>query len=140
MIDVRTESALQGALDRLIEESGGLGATAAVRCEGLGSWTGASGSLDLARQIAMPVDAHFPVYSITKTVIAVCVLRLAELRALAIDDPISRWLADLPFGDDVTLRRLLNHTAGIPNYSDLPEQLAALKASPGKAWTFEQFI
>ena len=88
MIDVRTEATLQGALDRLIEKCDGLGATAAVRCEGLGSWVGASGSLDFAQQIAMPADACFPVYSITKTVIAVCVLRLAELRALAIDDPI----------------------------------------------------
>ncbi len=140
MIDVRTEGVLQGALDRLIKESGGLGVTAAVRCEGLGSWVGASGSLDLALQGAMPADARFPVYSISKTMIAVCVLRLAELRALVIDDPISCWLADLPFGDDVTLRQLLNHTAGVPNYSVLPEQLAALKASPGKAWTFEQFI
>jgi len=88
----------------------------------------------------MPAEARFPIYSITKTVIAVCVLRLAELRALDIDDPISRWVADLPFGDGVSLRQLLNHTAGVPNYSVLPEQIAALKASPGKAWTFAQFI
>jgi D-alanyl-D-alanine carboxypeptidase len=140
LIDVRTERVLQGALDRLIEECGGLGATAAVRCEGLGSWIGASGSLDLERQIAMPADARFPVYSITKTVIAVCLLRLAELRALDIDDPISRWVPDLPFGHCVSLRQLLNHTAGVPNYSVLPEQIAALKASPGKAWTYAQFI
>jgi len=140
LIDVRTEGVLQRALDRLVETCGGLGATAAVRCEGLGSWVGASGWLDLARQIAMPVEARFPVYSITKTVIAVCALRLAELRALDIDDPISRWLPDLPFGDDVSLRQLLNHTAGVPNYSDLPESIAALRASPGEGWTFEQFI
>jgi D-alanyl-D-alanine carboxypeptidase len=140
LIDVRTEAALQRALDRLIGECGGLGATAAVRCEGLGAWAGASGSLDLERQIAMPADARFPIYSITKTVIAVCVLRLAELRAFDIDDPISRWVVDLPFGNDVSLRQLLNHTAGVPNYSVLPEQIAALEASPGKAWTFARFI
>jgi len=140
LIDIRTEGVLQGALDRLIGECGGLGATAAVCCEGLGSWTGASGSLDLQRQTAMPAGARFPVYDITKTVIAVCVLRLAELRALDIDDPISRWVADLGFGDDVSLRRLLNHTAGVPDYGDLPEQIAALEASPGKAWTYAQFI
>ena len=140
MIDVRTEAALQRALDRLVGECGGLGATAAVRCEGLGSWAGASGSLDLERQIAMPAGARFPIYGITKTVIAVCVLRLAELRAFDIDDPISRWVVGLPFGDDVSLRQLLNHTAGVPNYSVLPEQIAALKASPGKAWTFARFI
>jgi len=140
LIDVRTEEVLQGALDRLVAESGGLGAAAAVRCEGLGSWSGASGWLDLERRIAMPADAVFPIYSITKTVIAVCVLRLAELRALALDEPISRWVAELPFGDDVSLRQLLNHTAGVPNYSTLPEQIAALNASPDQAWTFDQFV
>jgi D-alanyl-D-alanine carboxypeptidase len=140
LIDIRTEEVLQAALDRLIGECGGLGATAAVRCEGLGSWTGASGSLDLERRIAISSDARFPVYGITKTVIAVCILRLVELRALALEAPISRWLAGLPFGADVSLRQLLNHTAGIPNYSVLPEPIAALHASPGKAWTFEQFI
>jgi D-alanyl-D-alanine carboxypeptidase len=140
LIDVRTEKALQDAFDRLIGACEGLGATVAVRCEGLGSWAGASGSLDLERQVAMPAEARFPVYSISKTVIAVCVLRLAELRALEIDDPISRWVLDLPFGDDVSLRQLLNHTAGVPNYSVLPEQIAALKASPGEAWTFAEFI
>jgi D-alanyl-D-alanine carboxypeptidase len=88
----------------------------------------------------MPADARFPIYSITKSVIAVCVFRLAELRALALDEPISRWVAGLPFGDDVSLRGLLNHTAGVPNYSALPAQIAALKAAPGEAWTFEQFI
>jgi len=140
LIDLRTEEVLQGALDRLLGECGGLGATAAVRCEGLGSWTGACGSLDLEREIAIPADARFPVYSITKSVIAVCVLRLAELRALAIDEPISRWVAGLSFGGAVSLRQLLNHTAGVPNYSVLPEQIAALNASPGTAWTFAQFI
>jgi len=140
LIDVRIQAVIQAALDRLIGECGGLGATAAVWCEGLGSWTGASGSLDLERQAAMPAEARFPVYSITKTVIAVCLLRLAELRALALDEPISRWVEDLPFGDDVSLRQLLNHTAGVPDYSALPEQIAALNASPGKAWTFAQFI
>jgi D-alanyl-D-alanine carboxypeptidase len=140
LIDVRTEELLQRALDRLVAAPGGLGAAAAVRCEGLGSWSGASGWLDLERSTAMPADARFPIYSITKSVIAVCVLRLAELRALALDEPISRWLTGLPFGDDVTLRQLLNHTAGVPNYSALPEQIAALRVSPGEAWTFEQFV
>jgi D-alanyl-D-alanine carboxypeptidase len=140
LIDVRTEDVLQRTLDRLIGESGGLGAAAAVRCEGLGAWAGASGSLDLECRTALPADARFPIYSITKTVIAVCVLRLAELRLLALDEPISRWVAGLPFGDDVSLRQLLNHTAGVPDYSALPEQIAALNASPGQAWTFEQFV
>jgi D-alanyl-D-alanine carboxypeptidase len=139
-MDVRTEAVLQRTLDRLVGESAAPGATAAIRCDGLGVWVGASGSSDLEGRIEMPVAARLPIYSVAKSMIAVCAMRLSELRALAIDDPLSRWLPDLPFGNAVSLRQLLNHTAGVPDYSALPEQIAALEASPGRAWTCAQFI
>ena len=140
MIDLRTEAVLQAALDRERQKSGAFGVTAAVRCEGLGAWTGASGSLDLAGKQAMPAGARLPAYSITKTMTAVCLLRLAESAALDLHDPIGRWLPELPWGADVSLLQLLNHTAGVPNYSVVPEQVAAVASSPGQAWQFDEFI
>uniref|UniRef100_UPI003A8DDA00 serine hydrolase n=1 Tax=Pararhodobacter aggregans TaxID=404875 RepID=UPI003A8DDA00 len=53
-----------------------------------------------------------PFWSVTKTVIALCALRLAEQRRLDLDAP----LADI----GVTLRQLLGHTAGLPGYFTLP--------------------
>ncbi len=88
----------------------------------------------------MPADACMPAYSVTKTVTAICVVRLAETGALALDDAISKWVPDLPFGDIVSLRRLLDHSAGVPNYSLIQEQVIALAESPGKAWSFDQFV
>ncbi|MFD1881620.1 serine hydrolase domain-containing protein [Paracoccus pacificus] len=55
----------------------------------------------------------FPYWSFTKTVIAICVLRLAERGVVELDAP-------LP-GQGFTLRQLLNHTAGLPDYATLPE-------------------
>jgi D-alanyl-D-alanine carboxypeptidase len=140
VIDLRTEAVLQAALDRERQKSGAFGVTAAVRCEGLGAWTGASGSLDLAGKQAMPAGARLPAYSITKTMTAVCLLRLAESTALDLQDSIARWLPELPWGADVSLLQLLNHTAGVPNYSVVPEQVAAVASSPGQAWQFDEFI
>ncbi|HXV36539.1 MAG TPA: serine hydrolase domain-containing protein, partial [Myxococcota bacterium] len=140
MIDARTDAALRGALDGLAAASGAPGAVAAIRCEGLGAWVAASGFADLERRSGLAADARLPIYSVAKSMIAVCVLRLAELRALALDDPLARWLPDLPFRETVTLRQLLAHSAGVPNYSELPEQIEALAASPSSAWTFAQLV
>jgi D-alanyl-D-alanine carboxypeptidase len=152
LIDVRTEIVLQKALERLVAGAGALGATAAVRCDGLGAWAGAAGSRDFSEtnsesssetnseSNAMLAGACMPAYSITKTMTAICVVRLAETGALALDDAISKWVPDLPFGDRVSLRRLLDHSAGVPNYSLIEEQIVALAASPGRAWSFDQFV
>lgn len=53
-------------------------------------------------------DAIAPWWSITKTVIAVSSLKLWEAGDLDLDEP----LPSHPF----TLRQLLKHTAGVPNY------------------------
>ncbi|RHZ91541.1 class A beta-lactamase-related serine hydrolase [Cereibacter sphaeroides] len=54
----------------------------------------------------------FPYWSFTKTVIAIIALRLAEGGKISLDQP----LRERPF----TLRQLLNHTAGLPDYGTLP--------------------
>jgi D-alanyl-D-alanine carboxypeptidase len=84
-------------------------------------------------------DGQYLIYSVTKVFIALTYLRLADRGVLGLDDPVSAWLdIDLPHG--VTLRRLLNHTAGIPDYGRLPEYHEAVRAHPGVPWTDEEFL
>lgn len=54
-------------------------------------------------------------YSMSKTITAAAVLQLIESHRLTLDASISRFLDFSPYGPDVTIRRLLAHTAGIPN-------------------------
>jgi D-alanyl-D-alanine carboxypeptidase len=79
--------------------------------------------------------ARHLVYSVTKTYLAVLCLRLE----LDLDAPVQTWVADarLP---DVSLRRLLNHTSGIPDYGRLPGYAAAVRASPGEPWDDEELL
>lgn len=64
-----------------------------------------------------PVDhlttSHF--FSITKTFTAVAVLQLADQGLVGIADPIQKYLPDFRYGQHITLRHVLSHSAGIPN-------------------------
>lgn len=66
---------------------------------------------------------RFFIGSITKQFTAAAILALEEDHLLNIDDPITKYLSDYPHdpGDRITIRHLLTHTSGIPNYTDDPE-------------------
>jgi CubicO group peptidase (beta-lactamase class C family) len=63
-------------------------------------------------------DTLFEIGSITKQFTAACVLMLAEAGKLNVDDKAFGYLPDLPEPwRGVTIRQLLTHTSGIPNYT-----------------------
>ena len=60
--------------------------------------------------------------SVTKQFTAALVLREAEAGRLSLDDPLSKYVPDYDtHGKTVTLRELLRHTAGVPNYTNNPD-------------------
>lgn len=65
-------------------------------------------------------DSVFRIASVTKQFAAAGLLTLVEAGRIDLDDPLSRTLPDYPGGDRITLRQLLNHTAGIRDYTGLP--------------------
>jgi CubicO group peptidase (beta-lactamase class C family) len=67
-------------------------------------------------------ETVYRIGSLTKMFTAALVMRLVEEGKVGLDDPIVKHLPDLPKGyEKVTVRHLLSHTSGIPNYTDLPE-------------------
>ena len=111
---------LQSALDTWQLFAPCLGANVTIDDSLYGVWQGASGYRDVDRT-RMPRHAQSYIYSITKTFTAVRVVQLALSAALSLDDPVTRYLPELPFPAGVTIRRLLNHSAGVPSYTDLAE-------------------
>lgn len=75
------------------------------------------------------------VYSVTKTYLGVLCLRLT----LDLDGDVSTWLEDVRL-PRVTLRQLLTHTSGIPDYGRLPEYAAAVRSRPSDPWDDDELL
>ena len=114
--------------------------TAAVRLNGSLVWNGVSLGESVENAGHVSSRSRFPIYSITKTFTAVCILRLDAAGLLHLDDPIHWWFVDLPVPSTVLLSHLLRHTSGIPDYGPLPQYHEAVKDGPSTPWTDQQFL
>jgi D-alanyl-D-alanine carboxypeptidase len=84
------------------------------------------------------VDAHYPIYSITKSVMSAAVLLLVDDGAVSLETPVSAVLDDTRF--DATVAQLLTHVGGVPDYGPLPAYHAAVYSDPSQPWTDETFL
>jgi D-alanyl-D-alanine carboxypeptidase len=76
------------------------------------SWEGAAGAADAKTATPLTLDHRFLIGSVTKTFVAAVVLQLVGEGALVLDEQVG------PIAEGVTLRQLLNHTSGLPDYYD----------------------
>jgi CubicO group peptidase (beta-lactamase class C family) len=81
----------------------------------------AYGFRDHERRLAADVDTLYEIGSITKQFTAAAILQLQEHAKLDIDDKLSKYLPDAPHASELTLRQLLSHTSGLPEYFDGPD-------------------
>jgi D-alanyl-D-alanine carboxypeptidase len=133
-----------GELRRLLDQivaAGAPGAAALVR-EEHGVTQAASGVADLRSGRRMRPGLHYRVGSVTKPFVATVVLQLVAEGRLSLSDTVERWLPGiLPYGDQVTIRQLLNHTSGVPDNS--LEPLVRLYTFPdgrSRAWTPRELV
>ncbi len=81
----------------------------------------------------------FLAYSITKTFTAALALKLCEEGLLSLDAPLDKWFPTIEHASHISIRQLLNHTAGIPDYGGNAAYHEAVRSSPSLPWSFEQF-
>ena len=117
---------LQQALQRACVNQNITGASAATFVPQNGFWLGTYGTSDGV--VPIRPQTPFEIASITKTFVAVTVLRLAEEGRLSLNDTIGQWLPTLNNSNvspNITIRELLAHRSGVYNFGDdAPFQLA----------------
>jgi D-alanyl-D-alanine carboxypeptidase len=97
------------------------GASLAVMHDGQIVYAKSYGYADIVAPAPMRLELRFPLASISKQFVATAVLMLVDEGRLGLDDKLAAYLgSDGPPGwNDITLRQVLSHTAGLP---PLPDQ------------------
>jgi CubicO group peptidase (beta-lactamase class C family) len=81
---------------------------------------GAFGMANLEFQVPITSRTVFDIGSTAKQFTAASVVLLAQQGRLSLDDDVRRYLPELPdYGTPMTIRQLLNHTAGLRDYNGL---------------------
>ncbi len=82
----------------------------------------ASGIADLSRGRKAKTTNVWRIASVTKLVTAAIVLRLSQEGKLELNDPLSKYMPGIvELADSITVRQLMNHTSGIPDYLVAPK-------------------
>ena len=82
----------------------------------------------------------FEMGSTSKSFTAALILKLEAADRLSLDDTVGKWLPQYPAWKDVTIRRLLNMTSGIPNYSETEAMSRIWVNDPTRDLTAEDLV
>jgi CubicO group peptidase (beta-lactamase class C family) len=101
------------------------------------------GLANLDTGTAITADTQFLLASVTKQFTAMAILILMERHNLQLDDALAKYCPEFPaYARTITLRQLLNHTAGFTQYQELlvgkidPESYFRSSKSPPAAHEF----
>jgi D-alanyl-D-alanine carboxypeptidase len=98
-----------------------------------GSWMKAVGEADIESGRALDTTDRFRIASVTKTFTAEVVLQLVDEKKIGLDDSVDRYIPGIPDGDKITIRMLLNHTAGLYDLDD-DNLMGEIQKNPLRKW------
>ena len=124
--------------------------------DGSFSWSGAAGIASQDGNVPMTTRTPIHIASITKLYTATAIMRLYEMGALSLDDPISKYLPEetlrgihiykgKDFSREITISQLLSHSSGIADYysekgKDGKSLFDLFLENPDRSWTVDQTI
>lgn len=84
----------------------------------------AYGLANIEHRVAVDSKSSFSINSMTKAFVGVAIMQLQERGKLKVEDPISRYVLDIPDEwKSITIRQLLSNTSGLPSNIDYKEQV-----------------
>ena len=111
------------AVDRVFSRfhrTDGPGCAVGASLDGTTALSAAYGMADLEHDVPLRPDSIFEAGSVSKQFTAAAVLLLAQQGKLSIDDPVRKYIPELPdYGTPLTIRHLLNHTSGLRDWGSV---------------------
>lgn len=111
-----------------------------------GFFIGASGMADINKGIPMQACHVSKIASVTKLMFGVAIMRLQEKGVLSLDDPIKKYISDDKLRNisncdkPLTIRNLMNHTAGLYDVIDDNGFYLQVLNDPSKHWTGDDLL
>ncbi|GAA2779400.1 hypothetical protein GCM10010441_00030 [Kitasatospora paracochleata] len=125
------DPALQARLQELVDDPLGPPGAIAVLREGNHLQVYRAGTAETGTDRAPRATDHMRLASTAKAFSGAVALRLVDCGLLGLDDTIGQRLPTLPARwAPVTLRQLLQHTSGMPDYTEDPDFRAVVNADP----------
>ncbi len=96
------------------------GCVAGATIDGATVFSSAYGMADLEHGIALAPESILEPGSIAKQFTAAAVLLLAQQGKLSLDDPVRKYIPEVPdYGTPITIRHLINHTSGLRDWGSV---------------------
>ena len=109
-----------------------------IRYGGRNAYQRTEGVRDLRSKAKIDAHTNFRLASFTKQFTAMAIMLLAHDGKLRYDETLTEIFPDFPaYGKTITIRNLLNHTSGLPDYEELMD---ALEKTSCPVWTPEKQI
>ena len=101
-------------------KTGSPGCTVGAAIDGATVLSTAYGMADLERNVPLTPQSVLEAGSVSKQFAAGAILLLAQQSKLSLDDPVRKYIPELPdYGTVITIRHLLNHTSGLRDWGDV---------------------
>ena len=125
-------------VDDAMAKNGIPGLIVGVWVPGMGNWVIAKGQGDTATGQEIRTTDKVRIASNTKPFVATVALQLVDEGRIGLEDPLAKYITGVPYGDQITLRQLLDMTAGIFNFTDDQAFNQQFNANPLMELTPEQ--
>lgn len=119
---VTTEKAIDEAAQAMLDR-GIPGLAIAVSRGGRTVFSRGYGIANIEDGVPVTPDTVFQLASVTKQFTAAAILSLVQEGQIGLDDPLSRYVREMPKARRITIRQLLVQTAGVHNFTDDAEGL-----------------
>ncbi len=112
LLDASLAARIDEAASDVLAATGAPSASIAIVQDGRLAYARAYGAANLETNAPATTAMRYGIGSVSKQFTATAVLLLAEDGRLSLEDPIGRYVPGLTGGDRVTIRQVLDHTAG----------------------------